>query len=98
MVSGMLASIITGFIAHISLYKLFQRTFTDRTSRLLSYAVGMAMDMPLSWFIIRQHGHESTDRRKAPPISFSRYIYLRSIAALALGAGVVFGYMLDEKE
>ena len=98
MIGAMLINVIVGFVAHISLYKIFQNTFTARTARLISYATGMAVDIPLSWFIIRQHELSSSDRRKGPAISFSRYIYLRSVAALTLGAGVVFGYMLDEKE
>lgn len=97
MVTSMLSSAVAGFIAHIALYDLFTNTFTERTSRLMSFAVGMLLDIPLSWFTIRQHDRNTSDRRKAPSISFPRYVYIRAIAALTLGAGVVFGYMLDKK-
>ena len=96
MLTCILSNSIVGFLAHIIFYPLINRVFMRRTARLLSYVVGMCLDIIMSWGTLKSYATTHGDRRKTPGIAFDKYIFVRTISAMALGAGVVLGYMLDE--
>jgi len=98
MVGLMALNVFTGFVAHRVLYGIFERTFTHRSSRLMSFATGMIVDILLSFAIIREHEKENckSDRRQTTLTKFDQYLFGRGLSAMTLGAGVLFGYMLDD--
>lgn len=91
---------LIGFLAHRISYNWLQDNFTERSSRLGAYAIGYLIDIPSSWLIMRgyeKNTQANTERRKSPAVRFEMYLITRIIAGLALGAGVVLGYFLDNE-
>ena len=84
----------TGWLTHYWFYRSVEEHYSIRTGRLLAYAIGLGVDIPLSWACMWAFHHRHGDRRKSP-YPLERYILVRFLAAAALGLGVVLGYMLD---
>ena len=93
----MIVNLITGFASHVILYPILQNYFTERASRLLSFTYGMVLDILLSWGVLKEYERTTNDRRKGPTIPLDRYLFVRAISAMTLGAGVLFGYLLDRE-
>lgn len=92
---SMLASTCAGFLAHLIFYPFLERSYTPRTARLTAYVIGMFLDMGSLWFITRSYCRWAGDRRKMP-VTFERYMIVRSLSAISLGMGVLIGYLLDD--
>jgi len=89
---------LVGWLSHIWLYPPIyeEDSYSPRISRLAAYAVGMGLDIPLSWFVVWAYNRRGPDRRKRA-YPFERYVLIRFLAAAALGLGVLLGYMLDKE-
>jgi hypothetical protein len=93
----LLGNMFVGFLLRRVVGAWLDRKYKPITSRLISYWTGLAIDIGLSWLVLREGWRLSSDRRKFP-LSFEQYAFYRLISALPYWFGVVLGYLTDYEE